>query len=249
MRFAPIVPIPVLQQIKDADYHMILAPMLRDQAYQMFYLQTSGFKILDNGAAEGNILTARKLIDLADAVNPDEVIAPDAMHDAKTSIDWLVAFIRRIRESEEVKSWRVMAVLQATNWTEFNNILETALTFNVGSVALPKLLVKHMGPATRLAAAEIVREKSDVPIHCLGCSTHLHEVKELANQGIVRGIDSSAPAVLGLQGQPIKNARYDWELSHSAIPNFWTQESNTQVEVNLDAFRRWCDGPAAPPIS
>src|SRR5205807_9560056 len=100
------------------------------------------------------------------------------------------------------------------------------------------LLTKHMGTSARLAAAEMVREECHLPIHCLGCSTHLREIKDLARQGIVRGIDSAAPAVLGLQGRSVKHVEYDWEISHKAVPDFWDQESSSTVEENIATINK-----------
>jgi hypothetical protein len=141
-----------------------------------------------------------------------------------------------------------MAVIQAKTWTEFNYVLDTALEVGVTSVALPKLLTKHLGPLARLAGAEIVRDTDDdVPIHCLGCSSRLSEAKDLARQGIVRGIDSAAPVVLGLQGLKIdRGIKYDWEVSHKAFPNYWQTRPTYEAEVNLGIFRQWCEAP--PPV-
>lgn len=241
MKFAPIVPIPMLDLYRLHDYHMVLAPMLSDYRYSTFYAHAHGHKILDNGAAEGQAIDAGKLLGLAHTFEVHEVIAPDVMHDMGATEKMLIDFCRY---DPKVK---VMAVLQATTWVEFERISDTALTLtNVSSVALPKLLTKHLGPSARLAAAEIVRGKSDKEIHCLGCSSNLHEARDLARQGIVRGIDSSAPVVIGLQGQSIKHVRYDWEASHKAVQGFWEARATEEVYKNLSLFEHWCESSPSP---
>lgn len=237
MRFAPIVPIPILEYIQKADYHLVLASKCYMGQYRRFYQAVDGFTILDNGAAEGQLMGDDALLHLAAELDVDEVVAPDRMHDAYETAFLLRNFCHR---SPNIN---VMAVLQATSWAEFQYVLETALECEVVSLALPKLLTKHLGPLARLAAAEVVRDFTSLPIHCLGCPRRLTEAKDLARQGIVRGIDSSAPVVLGLQGRGIRHVQYDWETSHSAIPNFWSARLTEQVEVNLDEFREWCESP------
>lgn len=241
MKFAPIVPFPVLPHIADSDYHMILAPQCAYEAYGSFYYKAEGHKILDNGVAEGKSVSTTELLGWADALHVDEVIAPDVMHDMQETIYLLQAFMRQCDGAVNV-----MAVLQARNPDQFQKILDTALELGVAAVALPKLLTKHLGEDARIQAAEAIRVLSpDIPIHCLGSSTWLQEAKYLAAQGIVRGIDTAAPAVLGLEGMSIEDP-YKWEVSHSAILGYWNMKLTHQMEVNLAEYRHWCeDTPVA----
>lgn len=240
MKFAPIVPIPMLRSVK-TDYHMVLAPLANQQAYMFHYETVDGWVILDNGVAEGIRMPPRTLLDLAESLQANEVVAPDVMHDTFKTQQLLVRFCRAAKE----RNVPVMAVLQATNWIEFGRMLETALSCEIVSVALPKLLTKHMGENARLAAAELVREQTELPIHCLGSSANPYEVRDLARQGIVRGLDSVAPVVLGIKGILLKehgkHVEYNWELSHKAISNFWHRESNETVEANLATYFSWCE--------
>lgn len=248
MKFAAIVPTPMLPSIEGNDYHMVLAGKCETDAivsrtaanpYASFYALEKGFKILDNGAAEGQMLTTKELLWWTDKLEADEVVIPDVMHDAYASSEMITTWHR---ETFRVfKQERGMAVLQAKTWYEFNLILDTALRCHVASVALPKLLCSHLGSMARVAAAETIRKRdADIPIHCLGCPSHVREVRDLARQGIVRGIDTAAPVVLGLQGVELKHAEYDWEVSHRAIDNYWEQEMTPQVRANLDQFKAWC---------
>lgn len=223
---------------------MILAPICRNEAYGSFYYEVGGHKILDNGSAEGEEIIVDELIGWARTLKVDEVIAPDVLYDMEATCTNLIKFCDRVEGRI-----KVMAVLQATTWQEFDIILNTALELHVAAVALPKLLTKHLGLAVRIAAAEKIRQKSEIPIHCLGAAGFLQEARELGKQGIVRSIDSAAPTVLGLQSKHIAFASYDWETSHKAIPEFWSQQPTNQVEVNIAAFSRWCEGPSAPPLS
>jgi hypothetical protein len=238
VKFAPIVPISMLSATRKSDYHMALAPLLHRHKYIHHYESVDGHLMLDNGIAEGIHMDSHNLIDLAVKIDADEVIAPDIMHDTTATIRKLESFCRTAVHFDIA----VMAVLQATNWIEFGHMLDAAMEQRpvVKVVALPKLLTQHMGTQARLAAAEMIREECHLPIHCLGSSRHLREIKDLARQGIVRGIDSAAPAVLGIQGLSVRHAEYEWETSHKAIPDFWDQEQNSAVEENIDIINKWC---------
>jgi hypothetical protein len=239
MKFAPIVPIPMLDEIAKDDYHMVLAPQLASHAYVYFYARHEGFKILDNGAAEGALTTTQNLVRQAFAVGASEVIAPDIMETTGESIRLLRRF------TQQWPMLGTMSVLQGKTWEELNKALWHAMEYEVVSLGLPKSLCKYLGPRARLRAAECIRrDYPDIPIHCLGCSGDPQEARVLAQQGIVRGIDSSAPAVLGLQGKTIATARYTQTASHKAVPGFWDCGINDQVRANLDIFRAWCE--AAP---
>jgi hypothetical protein len=132
--------------------------------------------------------------------------------------------------------YNVMVPLQAKNWDEFDTILKTALDYDVSSVALPKLLGETLGMYGRLIGAEKIRNISDVPIHALGCTDHLVEAKYLANQGIVRGIDSAAPIVHALEGYLITDPAVKRPDNY-----FFIKEYSSLVEVNIDDFRAWCE--------
>src|SRR3984893_13263399 len=118
MLFAPIVPIPMLPQIKNSNYHMVLAPQCCMEEYELFYKNVSGFKILDNGAAEGVTTDPDELLGWYHTLLCDEIIVPDAMHDAQKTIDMLVPFCRAVIP----QGVKVMAVLQAKTWYEFDYI-------------------------------------------------------------------------------------------------------------------------------
>src|SRR5262249_3849723 len=127
MLFAPIVPIPMLPEISQDMYHMILAPLCRIEEYSDFYRDVMGWKILDNGSAEGGIVTTEALLKYASELNVDEVIAPDAYDDPRRSMRQLVTFM------PFAVGFNVMAVLQAHNWKEFSQIFQVALDCGVSA--------------------------------------------------------------------------------------------------------------------
>lgn len=234
MLFAPIVPISLLEEIRSSPYHMVLAPLCRFKEYFQFYRSIKAFKILDNGVAEGVNTSIEDLLLLADEMQADEVIAPDVYGDMHKTRQKLVGFM------PFAENYNVMAVLQCNTWNEFDVIFHEALDLGVSTLALPRVMCDSLGPSARVAAAELIRRFSDIPIHALGCTKHMREARDLARQGIVRGIDSSAPVVNGLANLGIRDTYVERPV------DFFFAEPTTMARLNLDAFRNWC---ATTPIS
>jgi hypothetical protein len=233
MLLAPIVPIPMLAEIQADRYHMVLHPLCEIEEYWDFYTRVEGFKILDNGAAEGGRLPdAEELLKTAFQLRADEIIAPDVYGDCNRSLTLLRMFM------PIAENYHVMAVLQSSTWPEFDQIFHYAMHLGASSLGLPRVMCRKLGPAARLAAAEIIRRETDIPVHALGSTPHLNEAKDLARQGIVRGIDSSAPVVLGLNNQGLHDL-------YKERPHDYFERVPTQpARANLEEFRRWCETKA-----
>jgi len=226
--FAPIVPIPMLNSIRNDRYHLILPHLLKNQDYANFYSQVEGFKILDNGVAEREDTNLEDLIMWSRRLKVDEVVMPDVYDNT-----W--------KTCEQLDKCKVffgdtpfMVVLHAKDWAEFHHVLAHALRAGASSVGLPRVMAIHLGMDARVTGARIVREYSNIPIHALGSTLHLEEAQWLAHLGIVRGIDTSAPVVQGLAGRSIH------EPYAVRGTDFFNQKPNRQAEVNLDEFRSWC---------
>ena len=135
-----------------------------------------------------------------------------------------------------------MAVMQSTTWPQFDYILKTSLHLHAATLALPRVMCEYMGPLARLVAAEMIRETdANIPIHALGCTRRLSEARDLARQGIVRGIDSSAPVVQGLYGHGLRSMYYERPA------DFFVREPTQTARNNLDAFRKWCEDTQEAP--
>ena len=87
MQLALIPPHKYLKTYQDeSDLFMCLAPFLEDPAYFEFFVQKARegkYVIMDNGAAEGKLLTGKEQMQWALALKPHEVIAPDYLHDGQ----------------------------------------------------------------------------------------------------------------------------------------------------------------------
>lgn len=221
----------MLPKIQEADYHLILAHLIQqNETYGQFYVHCKGFKILDNGAAEGHLVDTYQLLEMADVLKANEVVCPDVLGNCPKTVQLLRGFM------PFASKYNVMVPLQARTWSEFDRMLSVALEHDASSVALPKLLAKYLGPLARLNAAERVRQISNVPMHALGCTDNLREARWLAKQGLVRGLDSAAPVVHGLVGKSIRGNSVKRPDNY-----FYITDIKPGMEANLDEFRTWCE--------
>jgi hypothetical protein len=211
---------------------MVLAPLCTiNEDYFNFYRDVPGHKILDNGAAEGASVDVEELVRLAMALGVDEVVAPDTLGDMSRTIDQLEQFL------PFAATLKVMVVLQASSWSEFDTIFNVAQYYKVSSVALPRVMNRALGNNARLAGAQLIRRTTDLPIHALGCTEYLREARWLARQDIVRGIDSSAPAAQGLQGRTCRDPYVQRPANFFLLGG----PATDIIKENLDQFRQWCN--------
>lgn len=215
--------------IRNDQYFMILANMCHRKAYSQFYSKVEGFKILDNGAAEGSLVPTDQLLEWAWALEADEVVAPDEYASSMGTI----AAMRRFMPL--AIQFKVMTVLQSNSWQEFDYILKESIQLGASALALPRVMCTNLGPNARMEAASLARRECSLPIHCLGSTLRIEEAKDLARQGIVRGIDSSAPVGQGIKGLTVHE-------SYTSRPDhfFEKEEVTPLIEENLDQYRSWC---------
>ena len=80
-----IIPPKAHTELADGDYHLILPQLVEDKkrdAYKLFYKEAEGFKILDNGAAEGKLINSNRLMEIASYLEVNEIVVPDVLGDA-----------------------------------------------------------------------------------------------------------------------------------------------------------------------
>jgi hypothetical protein len=209
----------------------MVLPSIRNTEYRYYYTNVQGFKILDNGVAEGKLYPIDTLIELAYAIGADEIIAPDVYEDMKGTLKALERWMPFLG------SFDTMIVLQCRTWKEFDTMFNEALTHGPASLGLPRVMCKYLGVTARMAAAQKIRAVSDLPIHALGSTRQIEEGRWLARQGIVRGIDTSAPVVNGLRDEDL-DVMYDTRQD-----NYFELKLNTQARRNIEQFRSWCADP------
>jgi len=218
--------------------------VITNPEYKDFYSAQSGHLILDNGAAEGELINdPQTLLDLAKEIGADEITAPDVLGDMQQTIDLLRYYVSYASTRTHAKT---LVVMQCRTWEEFDTIYGVAQSY-ADSVALPKVMCEYLGPFARLEAAERIRKHfgdRHVAIHCFGCTDWMREAVYLARQGIVRGIDSASPIVNALYGKSC------WDKAERR-PKWYFESGIDSSDVhhikgNMYEFGRWCNEEEAP---
>jgi hypothetical protein len=194
MKLALIPPTKHLWQFcGQRDYHLVLPQRVRtDEHYAEFYHLIDGYKILDNGAAEGEFVPRKELFEIADFIGADEIVVPDAIKNQSSTILLAQEFGEQARKHPE---YRYMGVVQGKTFAE--------LVFCMGWFAREKWIqvlglprnVNDIDAYTRFSLLSAWRgeyRKELQAVHCLGMSEHMQELSLLARLG-ARGVDTSLP--------------------------------------------------------
>lgn len=245
---ALIAPFSLMSRIPRTGYHLVLAHLLDDPTYLDFFRQAEGYKILDNGAAEGSLVRPRDLIAKASWVNADEVVVPDVLGNCDGTIQRARDFRVVAKEHSEFK---YMGVIQGTNISECMKCL-TAMTLleYITVLALPR----HLTSIHRMMRANMVEVILDMEygarfeaVHCLGSGSWTREAVVLADLPLVRGIDSAMPVVMGMHGTNIRRSP-DPYVASKHKGEFFGHLVGSESELGLiyDNCLTFLDWSAAP---
>lgn len=240
MKCAIISPISLLEFSARSDYHLVLPHLLDNPVYKAFYRTVVGYKILDNGIAEG--MQGFDLFRLGYEVRANEIVVPDVIGDCNATVDLINEYKAHAINHPEFK---YMGVLQGKNMSEvlkcFNAIVYSDYIKVIG---IPRVLCETIGLGFRVGIIGTLRDYQDISgfeIHCLGASTWIREVQELADiwqpEGI-RGIDTSLPIVMGLADEDVETGPY-----MSRQPNFFeakaTDDQRKLINDNVETYLSW----------
>jgi len=195
MKIAVIGADATMSHILGLSFHFLLAQQLCGKTLtQNSYRDLSAhgdFIMVDNGAAEGELVLNETLIDIAEAVSADEVVLPDVLRDSSgtlsrstaSSILWAIPHTKRV------------IVPQGRNWSEWIACLENLLSrCNPATIGVAKWLEEL--PGGRKKALEIIYQRRyhhRCRIHLLGAARDfMTEMREL-NFPFVRSMDTALP--------------------------------------------------------
>lgn len=211
MKIAEIVPLKFLELTAKNDYHMCLAHLvLQSPEYRDFYRRMSDegkYVIVDNGAAEDQVLDYDDLITVYNMINPTEIILPDVLFDRDQTINRTMEFITNY----DLSGYKKMIVPQGADegeWYEcYKKMANIPELKNVNTIGIPKWLSKT-DHAARLRICSVLR--IGVEIHLLGCNEHPEDIKwcGLVNPS-VRGCDSAFAYLCAKSGMPLISAHTD----------------------------------------
>lgn len=246
MKIAFIEPLAHMAKYGISDMHMILPEMIHNPSYTKHFQNVQGYKILDNGAAEGvdpDQDTWAKLLDTANVLKVDEIVVPDVMGDGLATQVRALAFDRWLQAELSLRpnTFNYMGVAQGDTSHEVLSCIQTLASIDsITTLGMPRILTEqnHM---TRLNLIDAiwpkVRHQFPKGIHCLGGSSWKFEPLLLADLGSVRSIDTSFPANMSLAGHDLVSDPF------VSRPNdFWTKKfpSEKLAALNHLMFTQWC---------
>lgn len=243
MKVAHIVPTSCLDMTVMNDYHLVLPHLLvNDMTYGEFYTTTAtGHKILDNGVAEGVDFNWGGLVDMAHYIGAQEIVIPDVMGDCDRTIELARKFEKTARRNSK---FDYMGVVQGKSYSEIVKCLHYFVTQDwITVLAVPRVLANTIHKDIRanfVNAFEAEIEGNFKAVHFLGASNNIKEVILLSDT-MARGIDTSMPAVMGLEQRLIDVDGYVPRQSgfFEAQPS---QKQLMHIEHNLTTYVDWARG-------
>lgn len=210
MKIAHLVPPDWTNAFPLGEYRMALAHwVFKYPAYaEQMRKGTIGresYILMDSGSFEDQQVSVDKINKAADALKADEVVLPDAPGESKETLtrSWdalgkigtkRVMFVPQGRTHEEwvgcLNSW-------LTQWEKHSWVGSYKLSIGVASLREPNSTKSVVGTKAALLQEAL---KRGFPIHLLGLPHLGNHVKDIAQIGGVRGIDTSTAFALGARG-------------------------------------------------
>ena len=248
MQTAIIPPIDLLTEklVESQEMYMFLPHLLDREEYRAHITRCEGYRILDNGAAEGTTYEFDALNSIAATFYIDEVVIPDVIGDCDLTIE-LARWAGSAAKPQGVK-W--MAVVQGQKISEVLKCWREMLRLEwVDVIGVPRHLNKYH-PTARFALIQSLRQMSTPdedffakPVHALGSHSWVSEVAALARLGCVRSIDTSLPLHMAQLGESLRTAQEGQKRPADYFEHRWTQEEVVMARDNIRVFQHWATAP------
>ncbi|TXH54667.1 MAG: hypothetical protein E6Q97_10345 [Desulfurellales bacterium] len=243
MKFAPIVPIEYLDLVKERDYHLILPHLIENSDYASVYKAVDGFKILDNGEAEGLQPDPEELFRAANAVSAHEIVVPDTLRDADRTIEQCREFSKLAAKHPK---YSYMAVVQGSDLAEIMKCFMFYQTQGwIQRVAFPRAWYElHRG--LRASMAESMADelrRSFLGVHCLGANAFLQEPILLASipgSNPISGMDTSLPASAAIAGEDLSIVSATTPRQDGFFEYPYKSTTHALMEHNINVYTGWC---------
>jgi hypothetical protein len=195
MKIATILPVPHLHLEEGNGFHMTLAHLLGDEAYQEFFSKEArqgNFVMLDNSIIEvGTPLKMENLIKLAVWIKASELVIPDALNDMGKTI--------KLGE-DSISKWfgevNLVAVPQGKTKTEWLSCLNEVLLWPIKTVGISRMLYGIFEDRCEALSSAKRLLDSEKNIHLLGCRDllEIRKIRKVLGDR-VRSVDSGISAI------------------------------------------------------
>jgi hypothetical protein len=244
LKIAHIVPTSLLPHTRFQDIHMMLpTELMKGGEYAEFYHPDNGvdgLRMLDNGVAESTYIQWDDLIRLAETYDAVEIVAPDEMGHCDQTIEWCRQFAPIARKNPE---YRYVGVVQGKSYSE---MVKCYMYYQLEAdwvtvLALPRVLANTVHRDIRIRFVEAFADQIQQRFHCvhmLGGSSWVKEVVPLSDLQLVRSIDSSVAAVMGLEKRLVDQDDYIGRQ-----PGFFEAKPNPKqlmsIQHNIAKLNEW----------
>ena len=237
MKCAMITPTDFLHYEERAGFgfHFALAQHVKEASYAAWFKrwhEFGHFIMMDNGAAEGERLDNKDLIEAAGIIGADEVVMPDVLRDKHGTINATRAALSLVPERN-----RAMAP-QGADWFEWEACAKILVSYGCATICIPKLYEGY--PGGRAHALAIIRGYHwdwDHNIHLLGCYNDPVREIVLAHKHTpwIRSVDTGAPVAYAQADKSL------WDEGHESLD--WHKEPNmAQMLYNPGILRSAASG-------
>ena len=247
MRAALIPPKGYERFALESDIHLVLpmVPMMSNKDYVQTYVTARArgdYIILDNGAAEQQLVDGERLMNVARALRPHEIVAPDVLHDAAGTLEATNSFLA---EFPEARDYNIMGVLQGDNLGDRQYLLnQYAKNDSITAIGIPKCLITEDDPDIR--RRDVRRIRKNYPgrfnVHLLGLSSlYPNEIAEFGFGKFVRSMDSAQPFKVTEAGIFMSESECDAKRREDYFS--YKKEVDTRLLVhNITVFKQWATG-------
>lgn len=251
MQVASIVPTAYLHLIAGKPYHLCLAQVaLRDPIYRDFYrkeAEAGSYVILDNGAAEGELVGIQEMKDLAVYLGASEIVLPDFLGNYERTLREARDALNYVKERGAFKG-KIMAVPQGASLKEWILCASVMLTWHIDTIGIPKYLTSAFGVYARQVAFSWLLPSLvtlNKQVHFLGCGGDPREIGVMCRlaESVIRGVDSSLAYLYARDGYGLDVALMN-NIPRSQKPVDFsdTTTDETQIEVNISQWEAICNG-------
>lgn len=198
LKIAHIVPVDLLDMIKDREFYMCLANIAcKNEEYLNFFKEQSergAFVLLDNGAAEGDQMTLDIIWSVVEKIHPSEIVLNDCLLDNKETIKRSIEALNFYR----CKGYdgQYMFVPQGKDMKDWINCLKSMDLSYISTIGIPKIVCKAWGNVnSRAHICKWISKweyKDKFNYHLLGCQYTFKEIARIYSKyPFIRSCDSA----------------------------------------------------------
>jgi hypothetical protein len=225
-----------------SDIHLVLPlpELIVNPDYLATYLHARArgdYIILDNGCAEGQLVSSQGLVDFAKMIRAHEIVAPDVMDDTSETLKATTTFLNDFTMAAD---YNIMAVLQGDSWQWLAH--EYAQIDAITCIGIPKKQVRMYGDGKRAIIAEWLNSTypKRFQIHLLGLSKmYPAELSRVTFPRGIRSVDSALPfkAAEANRSLATRNIHHS-ARRHDYFKACYPVEPGL-LKANIEAFKSW----------